>query len=123
MCNLLGTGYQAKGGSKGGKSERRQGKMAFTDSPVLVGIIVALLTAYGYSTFVAWDRLRHIKGPTSTGWSGLWLFLHILDGKQPQHFREVVDQYGELCTEPGVLQHCIASEPLSCLARPERQYC
>ncbi len=69
--------------------------MAFITSPVLL---------WGGPHSCHLLRLFNLRGVDSSpshqrtskhGMGGLWLFLHITDGKQPQHFRNVVDEYGE----------------------------
>lgn len=57
----------------------------------------ALLAVYLVSsTFLAWYRLRHIKGPFLASFSHLWLLRNTGSGRQAEGLRAVNDKYGPL---------------------------
>ncbi|KAH8883576.1 benzoate 4-monooxygenase cytochrome P450 [Thozetella sp. PMI_491] len=70
--------------------------MEFYSSPSMLYLFVGLAIANLCWAIAAWYRLRHIAGPTSAGWSNIWMYRQILSGRQILHFRAVCEKYGPL---------------------------
>jgi hypothetical protein len=61
----------------------------------LTGIILVVL-AYIVHCFVQNARLRHFKGPSTTGFSKLWLLHALRSGNMHVDFQKVNQKYGTL---------------------------
>ncbi|KAK5653208.1 hypothetical protein OQA88_9106 [Cercophora sp. LCS_1] len=64
--------------------------------PTLVAAFLAFGIYIFISRFRTWYRLRHIPGPTSAGWSKLWLLKHQLGGRLPKDLADACEKYGSL---------------------------
>jgi hypothetical protein len=78
------------------------------DSPSLVsgkGLQLVLLVVTLFSAYLVlgrvgeYWRLRHFKGPATTGISWLWHSRAIISGRAHEYYGEVTEKYGEF-TEP-----------------------
>jgi len=57
-------------------------------------LLVGLLTTYFATKLRTFLRLRHFKGPFSTGWSEAWHIRAILSLKSHIKYMEVTNRYG-----------------------------
>lgn len=61
---------------------------------------LAVLAVYLASKVRTYWRLRHFKGPFSTGFSDLWHARLIVSHKNHQGYKDVLDKYGALLALP-----------------------
>lgn len=57
---------------------------------------LAMLAVYLASKVRTYRRLRHFKGPFSTGFSDLWHARLIVNHKNHRGYKDVLDKYGAL---------------------------
>lgn len=63
--------------------------------PDMLVIAAALAAAYlVIQRLRAWNRLRHVKGPRSSGWFDLWMLRRAWSGSLYEDLGELCDQYG-----------------------------
>lgn len=67
------------------------------DSSKALAIGAAVVILYLFITrLIRYNRLSHIRGPPSTGWSSFWLVWRQAGDNIPEHFGKAIDKYGEL---------------------------
>ncbi len=71
------------------------GQYDFKKGNVALLFLAVFLTWYAVTTFTAYWRLRHFKGPPFAAWSGLWLINATLSAKPHLKLGDVCTQYGK----------------------------
>lgn len=80
-------------------------------------LLCAVITMYVTYKYRKYDRLRHFKGPFSTGWSELWHSCVILGLHSHLAYKNVNDKYGEW------LDSCCCSAEIIACSHLCRPYC
>ena len=57
-------------------------------------VAIAGLAIYVVHTLYLWNRLSHIPGPPSAGFSKYWMIKEALKARQPMAFQEATEKYG-----------------------------
>ncbi|KAL5322290.1 hypothetical protein ACEPPN_010262 [Leptodophora sp. 'Broadleaf-Isolate-01'] len=80
-------------------------------SPVAItyAVLILGLSLFVVQTLIAWNRLRHVKGPWLAGFSKLWLIRVVSGGKMHWEFVNVNKQYGSLARIGP--NHLVTSDP------------
>jgi hypothetical protein len=62
---------------------------------VLAGLSLAVITYVAVASVSQWKRLKHVPGPTGTGWSKWWLLRNTLGGNMHLALERANNKYGE----------------------------